>query len=333
MTLVWRITGLCYLALSCAVLAACATTSPKETKAAGRYNHLLAASSPTDVAKPEKTKLDSAKSETEAKSKAQLALRENNDEKAIFYYIKALEFNDKDMESLLAIGTIHARNANHRFAGVAFNMALSVEPQNIEALEGLGTAALKLGQYDEGQRLFERVTSLDPRRVRSLLGLGIVRDIKRDFTAAHDYYSRALQIAPHDPAIMNNYAYSLYLSGSWDEAEQFYIKLLNRDPAHYQGALNLGLLQARRSQLKEALATLERVLAKPAAYHELGYILRLEGHYDIAERLYEMALESSPTYFPRAYENLKSIRALRAHQQPAHDASGVPVSHTDPTGK
>ena len=322
-------TKLWLLALTCATMFGCASTKPppQSEAAAGQYNHLLAKSSPANVAKPEQSKLDAAKSSAEAKTKAQQAMRDSNDEKAIFYYVKALEFDAKDLEALLTIGAIHARNASYGPASAAYKMALDVEPQNIEALEGLGLAILKSGRYDESRRLLEQVVALDSNRVRSILGLGLVHDVKRDFVTANSYYSLALKIAPNTPAVLNNYAYSLYLSGAWDKAEQIFLKLLNRNPAHYHGALNFGLLQARRNQLKEALATLERVLPRAAAYNELGYIVMLDGQYDTAERLYELAMVNSASYFPRAYENLEFVRALRANQRPATDSLKASVLH------
>lgn len=329
MTNLRQTTKLCLWALACATMFGCASTKspPQNEAAAGQYNHLLAKSSPANVSKPEQSKLDAAKSSGEAKTKARQAMRDSNDEKTIFYYVKALEFDAKDLESLLTIGAIHARNASYGPASAAYKMALDVEPRNIEALEGLGLAILKSGRYDESRLLLEQVVALDPNRVRSILGLGLVHDVKRDFVTANNYYSLALKIAPNSPAVLNNYAYSLYLSGAWDKAEQIFLKLLNRNPTHYHGALNFGLLQARRNQLKEALATLERVLPRAAAYNELGYIVMLGGQYDTAERLYELAMVNSAAYFPRAYENLEFVRALRANQRPATDPLKASVLH------
>jgi Flp pilus assembly protein TadD len=75
--------------------------------------------------------------------------------------------------------------------------------------------------------------------------------------------------------------------------------------------MNLGLLYTRREKYSDAYNSFRRVLDEAEAINNMGYICLMEGHYDIAERLFQAAIEKSPSYFVAANENLKTVAELR----------------------
>lgn len=252
----------------------------------------------------------------DARILAQQAREQGDTDQALFYYVKALERDNKDIIALLAIAAIHADRGNTDLAVRAYTLALDVDEVNVAALEGMGVAMIRKARYEEAQGVLLRALAVDPRRPRLFNGLAVIADLSGDFATAAVYYRAALELEPNSVMLLSNFGYSRYLAGDWPQAESLYIEALGRDAGYSQTILNLGLLEARRGELFEAQQTLERVLAPPQAYNELGYILMLDKHYDQAEQLFQRAISSSPSYFAQAHANLAQLRALRQPRAP-----------------
>jgi Flp pilus assembly protein TadD len=249
-------------------------------------------------------------SNKEAKEKATKALSSANYDLALFYYIKALEFDDKDTDSLHQIAKIHDLRGDIASSTLAYRMILEDDPEDLVAMEGLGRRYLQQNKTNEAELLFEKVISKNPNSANSLMGLGVISDLKSDFAAAEQYYQKAIAISPKSVEILNNYAYSKYLSGDWDEAEKLYKKTLAAYPNHPQTLLNYGLLKARQDKPNEAIMLFKKVLSEPQAYNELGYIYMVQHDYEKAKQLFIKAISASPTYFEEASRNLEQLNIL-----------------------
>lgn len=306
-----------------ALVAGCAS-SPDSPQKKGNYSHFMGEPS-GGAADPRKFSLESIKNPDEARAKAKQAMQKNDSDRALFFYVKAVELNDKDLESLLAIGDIHVSRGNAQLAGSAYRMALAVEEDNVHANEQVGLLLLKASRYEDAKTHLGKALAQAPACVRCANGLGVIADIAGDAETAQNYYEQVLKETPNSPPILNNYAYSLYLGGNWDRAEQIYRKLLSLVPNHAQGALNYGLLLARQGQAKPAFDAFKRVLTDAQAYNEIGYIFMMEKRYDEARQLFQRAISSSPTYFARAYENLEQVRALQPERLVVPDSLREPV--------
>ena len=247
---------------------------------------------------------------TEAHAKARMALIKRDVDKALYYYVKALEFNPKDILALMALARIHSAQGNIDPTILAYQLILEQEPNNIEAMEGAGLALLKINRANQAKAMLEKANELAPDRPLTLMGLAVYYDLISDFDRANELYQKAAKIAPKSVKILNNYAYSRYLAGDLEESENIYKKLLRQAPNHTQGLLNYGLLQARTGEMVEALQTLKKVLTEYEAYNELGYIYMMQQDYGKARRLFELAISSSPTYFERASKNLEQLKLL-----------------------
>lgn len=242
--------------------------------------------------------------------KAQQALSQSDFDRALYYYVKALEFNSKDIPALLALARIHTILKNLEPTILAYRLILESEPNNIEAMEGAGLTLLKINKAKQALVMLEKVNALSPGRAMTLMGLAVYYDLNADFDSAIQYYQSAAKAAPNSVKILNNYAYSRYLAGDWEEAENIYKKLLRQSPNHIQGVLNYGLLQARKGDATEALQTFKKVLSASEAYNELGYIYMMQKNYDTAKRMFELAISFSPTYFEVASNNLERLKLL-----------------------
>jgi len=254
---------------------------------------------------------DKTKGGKEAKLKAQNALSAGDMDAALYYYVKALDHDAKDLVALNAIGGIHSKRGNNELAILAYRMVLENEVDNLDGQIGLGLSLIRTNKYYEARFTLLRALRHNPKRPQIYNGLGVIADIQHIFSEARWFYAQALTMAPDSPITRTNIAYSFFLSNEWDKSEKVYQKVLRQHPKHAQASLNYGLLLARKGNIFDALTQFEHVLDKPQAYNELGYILMLDRKYTVAEQLFQKAISASPSYFEKAYKNMEQLKELR----------------------
>lgn len=305
----WELTSNWVVALCLAGLMGCAS-QPTTRKSTDEYGYLRDdvqhSSSPEGI----RQKIATNDNAVDPRLKADAAMQQGDIDSALYYYVKAVERDARDIAAMMAIGRIHETRGNLDLSAAAYELVLRIDEKRLDARERLGLVLLRRSRYVEAQTQLEAVLHEDPQRVTALNGLAVIADLRGELAQSQDYYNRAVKLEPNSTRILNNYAYSLYLSGSWPQAEQIYRRLLTLDGKHSQGSLNYGLLLARKGDAKGALDTFRRVLPEAHAYNELGYIFMMAQRYEDATNLFMKAIETSPTYFRQAYDNLEKVRAL-----------------------
>jgi len=280
-------------------------------KTPGEYDFFLEDADGEKPANIDDLESDQTKGVKEAKLKAKAALNQNDLDGALYYYVKALDHDPEDAEALNAIAAIHTKRGNIDLAILAYRMVLGEDESNLQAQIGLGLSLIRVNKYNEARFTLLRALKDNPQQPRIYNGLGVIADIEHIFSEARWFYANALKMSPDSPVTRTNIAYSYFLSNEWDKAEKIYKAVLNQFPKHGQASLNYGLLLARQGLIFDAQSQFERVLDKPKAYNELGYILMLDRKYTMAEQLFQKAISSSPTYFEKAYKNMERLKELR----------------------
>ncbi|MGI9288333.1 MAG: tetratricopeptide repeat protein [Pseudomonadales bacterium] len=253
-------------------------------------------------------------------------------DKALYAYLRALAVDENNADLYVKIGTIHRQRTNKRLAQIAFNKALQLDSQNVWAMEKLGLLALREREYEVAAEHFRSAITVDKQRLeeialsqgevstifyderspyRSYNGLGIVLDLQKSYREAVAFYRTAALIKPDQAYIANNIGYSFYLSDFWDEAELNYKNALKIDSSYQQANRNLALLHVRRAEYSEALATMWSLLDTSAAYNTVGYLCMLVGQFDVAEQYLLKAIDSSPSYYDLAFQNLQKNQTLQ----------------------
>jgi Flp pilus assembly protein TadD len=245
-----------------------------------------------------------------AMKRADQFLQQGNKDEALYYYVRALEFDDKNKDALDKIGEIHAEKGNYEPAEVAYQLALKLDPKNANALEGLGLIQLKSGKQAEAKQSLAAAVAIDPSLWRACNGLGLIADKNGDYVQASQYYESALKTKPDMPMLMNNLGYSKYLSGDLQGAMQLF-EAASRIDAKYDSAwLNQGLVHARLGNDATAIQAFMHVLNEADAYNNLGYIYMMNGKTPAADEYFQKAISLSPTYHRLANENLKRLHTM-----------------------
>ncbi len=248
----------------------------------------------------------------------QIHLDRGNTPKAMMAFEGVLAIDANHAGGNEALGVINLKanrynNAFQHFTRAVQSDQLRLNPE--QSADASKTSPAESGKKSDKESDKPAVSGRPPvdplSPVHAYNGLGVIADLKGDHAIAQDYYNKALMIKPNSPITLNNKGYSYYLSKQWKKAEIAYKRALKMDVKSLQSWRNLGLLYARQENYLAALSAFEQVMDSANAHNDLGYICMLEGKYEKAEYYFEKAMSLSPTYYEKAYENMKMVQRLR----------------------
>lgn len=166
---------------------------------------------------------------------AEISVKSGNYLAAIDIYQKLLEKNAEDKEVLYELGATYLK------AGAALQ-AIPVferleedvadvedkdkdEDRDIRPLLGLARANLFLYRPDAAALYFDKCLTLDPVAIDALSGLAIAKDMAGEHLAARLLYVQALELAPENTGLRNNFALSYLMEGQYDAAIEYLSRL------------------------------------------------------------------------------------------------------------
>ncbi len=206
-------------------------------------------------------------------------------------------------QSDLGLGA--AGPAREAFASLAAN-----EPVRTRALQGLGLANLRLGDRDAALAALESATEADPKLWRAWVGLARLHDGKGEWDLATKAYDQALATAPDRGLVLNNRGVSMMARGEPAEAAKQFEQALQVRPDLATAKANLRLALAMAGHDGDILAA-AGTEELPQVLNNLGFIAMVQGDLPRAESYFYRAIEASPTFYQRAYDNLQRLDQLR----------------------
>lgn len=248
---------------------------------------------------------------SDAMTRAAEAWSSGDINRALFFYVRALQFDSKDADLLAAIGNIHHSQNRPEMAVRALSMALRVDADHATALEGRGLILLANGREDLAEVDLRRAVTIAPTAWRAHNGLGLLADRRGDHSIAKEHYDAALAIVSESAVVLNNRGYSSFLAGDYSSASaDLHIAA---DRLGYERAwINLGAVYSRQGRYIPAVDMYSKVLSEAQTYNKVAEAAMANNDYETAQRLLEKAIYESPTYFPAAEENLS---LLQLHMQ------------------
>ena len=257
---------------------------------------------------------------------AKIEQQSHNLEKALFYYLQALEIDEEDVEIFCAIGNIQNSLNSPEFAIRAFKQALVIKPDHVQALAHLGIYYLEHRNLDKAKKTLERTVKLDQQRLHTNVSfepfialdskspllaynaLGVLSDLESRHDDARKIFSLLIPISKNLSLIYTNMGYSYYLSHHYILAESYNKKALDANPNYERAKLNLGLIYVRTGQYNKSIQLFKQVMSAAEAYNDIGYFLLLDGRYQEAEYFLQNAIDLSPTYFEKSHINLEKVQ-------------------------
>jgi tetratricopeptide (TPR) repeat protein len=267
------------------------------------------ADAPTAAAKPEEKKSTppvnkEAKGFAEDIQRGDAAWQAQDLDRAIYYYVQAMEKSPHDATTLAKIGTIEDSRGNSTLAGMAFEMAHNADPQEPRIAERLARLYLRGGNVERAAALYTQVLALDPHRARALDGMGEVCLTRSDYVQSVSYFDRALTAEkPDAAAVLAHRGYAKLrindLAGAETDLRAALTIAPREDAWRY-----LGDLQVRRGDTGAALDSLLNFMDTAQAYNEIGVVFMNMGNYSDAREYFAKAIKASASWFEEAQKNL-----------------------------
>jgi tetratricopeptide (TPR) repeat protein len=248
-------------------------------------------------------------SAADAVNRADHAMQEGNVEKALFFYVSALDHYPENVKLLANIGEIQYQRHDYAKAKQAFLRAKNIEPTHSASLEGLGLVYMADGMNEQAIKELQAAVANDDQLWRAHNALGVYADKSNDFAAALDHYDAALSINPNAAHVLNNRGYSRFLAGDFPAATEDLYQAANNQGFPSAWA-NLAMVYAKQGWYDDAISAYQNVMSEEHAYNNTGKIALKNGDFPQATRYLNEAIRRSPTYFPDAQQNLARLGYL-----------------------
>jgi len=244
------------------------------------------------------------KSFAEAVQRGDAAWQQQDFDRAVYYYVLAMNKSPHDASTLAKIGAIEDFRGNAVLAEKAFEMAHEADPQEPRVAARLARLYLRSGKVDSASDLYAQVLAHDPNRSRALDGMGEVCVARSDFAGAIRYFDQALQgDNPDTAAVLTNRGYAKLRMDDLTGAEADFRAALAGAPRE-DAWRYLGDLQARRGDTAEALESLLNVMDTGQAYNEIGVVFMSVKNYQDARDYFTKSIRASAAWSDEAQKNL-----------------------------
>ncbi len=202
--------------------------------------------------------------------------------------------------------------------------SLEEEPSvRARALQGVGLGLLFKGNVEEAAGKLEQAVDEDPSLWRAWNALGRAYDLQNEWKRASESYAKALAAKPGSAIVLNNTGASLLMQKEYARAAEAFSKALQLQPDFEQAETNLRLALAWQGRYRQAVAGASR-RELPSILNNVGYVAILRGDYERAEALLNQAMEASPSFNDKAWENIRYLETIKSQRRSQAEKSGGP---------
>jgi Flp pilus assembly protein TadD len=242
---------------------------------------------------------------------AQALMARGEYEKAGTVYRQLLDRDANNIKYLTGYAEAARRAGKPDLAQRSYEALLRVEPDNLDAREGLGLAVLAQNNFNEAGRIFSELMKKDPKRWRSLNAMGLLFVQRHMYDEALIYFAEALKYSPNNPSVLNNAGLTQAVQRNYPDARTALEKASElAEPGSIlqkQIDLNMAMVYGIAGDMDRAEEIAARHLSGPQLYNNLGLYAHLAENDVMAKSYLNMALSQSPSYYKRAWDNLKVV--------------------------
>ncbi len=222
-----------------------------------------------------------------------------NDEKALEYYSKVLELDDKNFTAIDNIGSIYRRLGRYQDSVDILNKAFEIDEDSIATYYNLGQTYKVMERYDDAIKCFEHVLEKNPNDVLAHNHLGCIYALQNNHEKALELFNKALRIDANHPIIHYNSATSYEAIGKYAEAEEAYENALRKKPGWIEAMVSLARLHRlcnHDDQAEDILRQAINLSYKNVELHTaLGNLLLHKERYEEANDEFDKALSVDKT--------------------------------------
>ncbi|MDA3940406.1 MAG: tetratricopeptide repeat protein [Spirochaetia bacterium] len=180
------------------------------------------------------------------------------------------------------------------------NEALHINPDYDDIRIKLAAILFEEQEFVNARSHLKWIVSNGNKVETALFQLGRIEYIQRDFIAASEYYTLALEYSENtNVEVLNNLGLSWKALGRVEDAGNIFLQAIEIDPFYYSAHYNLGLLYLEAEDYNNAEKSFNTVLGInpefPEAWHNLAFVFSQKGLYRASIDTYEEALRIEPS--------------------------------------
>ena len=243
-------------------------------------------------------------------------LRQNNINMAFVQYSKAVKMNPQSVNLKYKIGKLFLKKGLPHEAVKEFNSVIEQDPDFALAYEGLGQALFQVNDFTASEHALLKSIELDERLWSAHNLLGIIYDRNLNFDEAISRYQAAIALNDRNGSLYNNLGMSYFYKGELDKAvPAFGNALALSDPEDQKKIYNnVGMTLVKLKRYDQAFEAFKRGSDEAKAHNNMGIVYLQEGNPRKAIASFEKAIDTSPSFYARASENLKLAKMSLAQQ-------------------
>lgn len=207
------------------------------------------------------------------------------------------------------------RLAQRRYAEAA-QLFLRLEakaPQDGHVASRLGMALLQLGRTDDAEARLRKAVALPNADWQSWNALGVLLDGRKAWIESRQAYAHAMSLAPDQPSVLNNAAYSLILQNHAGEARELLAKARSLAPDDERVLVNIQIADGMAGVYPKRKTGSQSKAQWAKQLNNSGYGALLAGDLPKARSLFARAIEASDVHFEAAERNLARVESLIRH--------------------
>lgn len=158
--------------------------------------------------------------------------------------------------------------------------------------------SVSTGNYGDAISSLKTATSLKPDYTEAWAELGNTYTRLKDYENGIVAYQRALELAPNDQGYIQAIAYGYLYLNNLDKAEEFYLKLVEKDTLSYEGNVQLGFIYQKKDDadyaIKYYLAALRARPTDAGTMETLAGLYEKKGDEDKKFEYLQKAVETAP---------------------------------------
>lgn len=204
------------------------------------------------------------------------AIQEENYEKAVELFTKAIEENPDEAIGYINFGNLLASMNENDRAERFFQKAITLDEHAATAYYSLANLYYNAERFEEAAKLYEKAISNGIEGADAYFMLGKSFEKEGHTKLSLPYLQRAYELAPRDIQIALSYSIALASMEMFEQAEPLLKEILALDAENADAHYNLGVLYA--------VSTTDT----DAALHHLKEAFTIQPTYDQARYVYDM---------------------------------------------
>lgn len=285
----------------------CASRNPQYKAQSGFYKRMMERQRAGMELAPDPLKDLPAMTAEEYENLGDNYLRQGNINMAFVQYNKAIKMHPQSVILKYKIGTLFLKKGLPQEAIKEFHAVIDKDPDFALAYEGLGQSHFHMKDIDAAEQALLKAVELDGQLWSAQNLLGIIYDRELKFDDAIERYQAAIAVNDRNGSLYNNLGMSYFYKGELDKAiPAFGNALALSDPKDQKKIYNnVGMTLVKLKRYDQAFEAFKRGSNEAKAHNNMGIVFLQDGKPEKAIASFEKAIETSPSYYARASENLK----------------------------